>query len=207
MSRKNKKKKRIRANKANKVYKADKVIKDNVKVHRHTRIDRELPNEVSEQIHNMLIDNATYSEIKDYLEGKAVVLKDNEYKLDGNRTYNISESSIGRYGRNFIGLYKQMYVAMKQATALVSEANKDGLVLEEAISKILSAKIFEIVQNETINISETVSIIKGVANLQSSSVQRERYKSSNKRKIQSIAEKHGLSDDAVKEINEKILGI
>jgi hypothetical protein len=169
------------------------------KVRKHSRIDDELPAEVRGQVDRLLIEGgATYDDIRDFLAEQG---------------YDISRSAIGRYGKDFLNTYQRLRVAEDQARSLVSEVG-DGLALDEAASKLLMQQVLELLISTELTPKERMSLMKSVAFLQSSSVQREKLKSELRKKAETavgevaqIAKNGGLSDEAIRQIEEQVLGI
>jgi hypothetical protein len=168
------------------------------KVRRHSRIEKELPPEIREQVDALLIQGETYETISDFLKAKG---------------YDISRSSIGRYGKEFLQLVREIKILEDQAKAIVSDTG-EGLLLEEAASKLFSKNILKMLLEGNTDIKEIPKIISGFARLQASSISREKFKAEISDKVKKaakdvskVAKKRGLSPEAVKEIEEKILGI
>ena len=169
-----------------------------VKTRRHSKIDSELPDEIKDQVNRLLIEDSTYPEIADFLKKKG---------------FDISKSSVGRYGKEFLNEYKQLRIIEDQARTLVSESG-EGLVLEEAGSKLFGRKIIELLMDQDVDIRKIPKLMMGFASLQRSSVAREKLKSELQDKVKETAEKvteivksKGLSEQAANIIKNKILGI
>ena len=168
------------------------------KIRRHGKV-HELPEELRKEIDDLLVEpDITYDDIAAFLKGKG---------------HDISKSSIGRYGKDFLSEYQQLRIIEDQARTLVSESG-DGLILEEAGSKLFGKKIIELLMEQDIDIRKIPKLIMGFASLQRSSVAREKLKSELQDKVKDaaetvteIAKSKGLSAQAVKEIKNKILGI
>ena len=170
------------------------------KTRRHSSLTDNLPSEVMAQVNRLLIEPATtYDDVKTWLEGQG---------------YDISRSAIGRYGKDFFAEFQRQRMVEEQAKALVSDAEENGLILEEAAAKVFARKIFEGVMSGSLDIQKMPRIISDFAKLQSSSIQRERLKSEYAKKAEKAAEsvvdevqKLGLSEAGVERIRRKILGI
>jgi hypothetical protein len=166
------------------------------KIRRHGKVN-ELPAEVRREVDALLVEpGVTYEDINAFLK---------------ERGHDISKSSIGRYGHEFLATYQRLRIIEDQSKALVSEAG-EGLVLEEAGSKLFAQKIIEALMkgNEPVDSDLMFSF----ASLQKSSIAREKFKSDLKDKlaktadkVDKIVRKGGLSDEAAKQIREKILGV
>ncbi len=168
------------------------------KVRRHSKVERELPPEIREQVDALLIQGETYEAIAEFLK---------------KRGYDISRSSIGRYGKEFLQLVREIKILEDQAKAIISDS-EESLILEEAASKLFSKNILKLLLQGNVDIKEIPKIISGFAKLQASSISREKFKSEIRQKVKKTAEevrkvasKKGLSEEAVKEIEAKILGI
>ena len=130
------------------------------KIRRHSRVDKELPDEIRAQVDRLLIESATYEEIVEFLKTKG---------------HDISKSSIGRYGKEFLANYQRLRIIEDQSRTLVSDAG-DGMILEEAASKIFSQQIIELLMKKDFEIGKLPRIISDFAKLQASSQLRERLK-------------------------------
>jgi len=172
--------------------------KSHRKIRRHGKV-HELPEEIRREVDDLLVEpGITYEDIAAYLKKKG---------------YDISRSSIGRYGKEYLDTYQQLRIVEDQARTLVSEAG-DGLVLEEAGAKLFAKKIVQLLMEEDVDIQKIPKLLMGFAALQRSSVSREKMKADIQKKISRTAEEvteavksKGLSDAAAEEIRKKILGI
>ncbi|RJP59031.1 MAG: DUF3486 family protein [Deltaproteobacteria bacterium] len=169
------------------------------KIRKHSKVEDELPPEIRREVNRLLIEGETYEDISDYLKGKG---------------HDISRSSIGRYGKDFLNEYRRLLVIEDKSKILVSEAGGDGMILEEAVAKKMAAKLMELLLDEGIDISKTPRIISDFAKLQSSTVTRERLKGDFQKKAEKTADdivrsvkKDGLSEEKAEQIRKKILGI
>jgi hypothetical protein len=149
-------------------------------------------------VDRLLIENVFYDDIKAFLDDAG---------------YDISRSAIGRYGQDFMNAYQQLRIIEEKSKVMVSEAG-DGMVLEEAVSKMFSRMILEAQLKDDLDIKKLPRIISDFARLQKSVVDRERLKRdfADKAKkaanaVERIAKKGGLSDKAAEQIRKKILGI
>jgi len=168
-------------------------------IRRHSRVQTELPIEVRHEVDRLLLEpGVTYGELTDYLKVKG---------------YDISRSSLGRYGKEFMASYQQLRQIEDQARALVSETG-EGLVLEEAASKLFTQEIVKLLIARDIDLRVIPRLVSDFAKLQSSSIQRERIKAEFGKRVEKtadeatkVAKAHGLSAAAAAEIRAKILGI
>lgn len=168
-------------------------------VRRHSSVTTELPREVRAEVDRLLLEpGVTYDDITAFLR---------------ERGHDISRSAIGRYGKEFMTAYQRLRQVEDQAKSLVSEAG-DGLVLEEAASKLFAQQILEALVNNSMDVREKAKLIDAFAKLQASSTMREKFKSEIRKQVVKVADeavktakKGGLSDEAANEIRKKILGI
>lgn len=169
------------------------------KLRRHSRLTDDLPADVREQVDRLLIEGgSTYEEIRDFLAAQG---------------YDISRSAIGRYGKDFLAAYRRLRIVEDKSRALVSEVG-DGLVLEEAASKIFVQMVLEAQLDGNLDLKKLPRILSDFAKLQASSVAREKFKREIQEKVRGVAEdvaetakKSGLTAAAADEIRRKILGI
>jgi len=165
---------------------------------KHGRIRDELPPEIREQVDRLLIEGAAYEEVREFLTRRGI---------------EIGRSSIGRYGKDFLNAYSRLRVVEDKSRALVSETG-DGLVLEEAASKIFAQMVIEAQLSGDLDIKALPRIISDFAKLQSSSIMRERIKLTFEERAKSVAEEvvkvartGGLTEEKAALIKKKILGI
>ncbi len=167
------------------------------KVRVHNRITAELPTEIQREVDRLLVEgDATYDDIKDYLTRKG---------------YDISRSAIGRYGKEFLANYRKLRIIEDKSRTLVSDVG-DGMVLEEAASKIFAQMILEAQLAGEIDVKEMPRIISDFAKLQSSSIMRERLKKELGKKVEQTADKveetakkDGVSPETIKKIRRDVL--
>jgi hypothetical protein len=162
----------------------------------HGRVRDELPSEIREQVDRLLIEGGTtYDDIQAWLSEQG---------------YDISRSAIGRYGKDFFSQYQRLRMIEDKSKALVSEAG-DGMVLEEALSKIFAQKILETQLDESLDIKQLPRIISDFAKLQASSVLRERMKADFKTKFDKaadkVAKKKNVDPETLRMIREEVYGI
>ena len=164
-----------------------------------SKIESELPAETRQQLNRLfLVENISYDEARDWLKEQG---------------YDISRSSIGRYGKKFFEAYKKIKQFEDQAQTLKSDVG-EGLLLEESLTKILLQKVQEAVIDGTMDVIAVPRILSDVAKLQSSSIQRERIKMDftefKKKAIEAISEvakKAGISADTEERMRKRIMGI
>jgi hypothetical protein len=168
------------------------------KSRRRSRVETELPRELREQAHRLLLEGMTYEDLADW---------------SAEHGYDISRSSWGRYGKEFYEAYQAIKRFEDQARVLSGEPG-EGLTMEEAVSKMLLQKVMAAAVDGTLDVLQVPRIIADVAKLQQSSVQREKLKDDFARaaraaadKVGAIAKKGGLSAETVQQIRKEILGI
>ncbi len=168
------------------------------KIRVHSRISNELPPEIRRKVDRMLVEGYTYDEIAAWLK---------------ERGFDISRSGIGRYGKGFLASYQKLRVIEDKSKTLVSEAG-EGMILEEAASKIFAQMIIEAQLSGELDIKELPRIISDFAKLQASVVLRERLKQDFGQRAKNaaadvvkIAKSKGLTDATAEQIRKKILGI
>lgn len=169
------------------------------KVRRHSRIIDELPPELKQEIDNLLVQgDVTYDDIKEHLASKG---------------FDISRSSIGRYGKEFFANYRKLRIIEEKSRTLVSEAG-DGMILDEAASKLFAQMILELQLEGKFDLKKNSRILADFAKLQAASIMRERMKQDFAKKatvaandVVKIVKKGGLSEDKAEEIRKRILGI
>ena len=163
---------------------------------KHGRIRDELPEEVRKQVDRMMVEGNTYDDIKAWLDAKG---------------HNIGRSSIGRYGKDFFNDLQETRIIEEKARALVTDV-EDGMVLEEAASKLFSKQIIEGLMDGEINIKKLPRIISDFAKLQASTVLRERLKKEIAKKAQKAVESikkkvRNIEPDTLRIIKEEIYGL
>ena len=167
-------------------------------VRRHSSLTDSLPSEIMAQVNRLLIEpSTTYDDVKTFLEEKG---------------FDISRSAIGRYGKDFFANFQQQKLIEEQAKTLVSEADENGLVLEEATAKIFARQILEGVMSGALDIEKMPRIISDFAKLQSSSIQREKLKVELRRQVlkevaetvDRTAKKAGVTPEAIALIHEAL---
>jgi hypothetical protein len=168
-------------------------------VRRHSTVTTELPREIRAEVDRLLLEpGVTYDDITEFIKG---------------RGHDISRSAVGRYGKEFMAAYQRLRQVEDQARSLVSEAG-EGLVLEEAASKLFAQQILEALVDNKMVVTDKAKLIDAFAKLQASSTMREKFKSeianrasSAAEKVEKIARKGGLTIETVQAIRREILGI
>jgi len=167
------------------------------KIRRHSKIETELSGDIKKQVDTLLIENRTYEEISEFLKTK---------------NFDISKSSIGRYGKEFLNQYKRLRMIEDQSKTLVSEAG-DGLILDEAGGKLMARRIIEILMQQDIDIKKVPDLAMGLSSLIRANVSREKFKTELKKKVEKVfdrAEKNlkKLSkEELIKTLREDVYGL
>ena len=168
-----------------------------------SRIESDLPKELREEVHRLLIEDATYEDISLYCKAKG---------------HDISRSSVGRYGKPFLQAYKKVLQFEDQSRILKSEVG-EGLLLDEAISKLLMQKVMDALLDGEMDILQVPRLLSDVAKLQSSNIQREKAKVTFENEVRSrtleeaadvvekTARKHGMSKENAEMFRRDVLGI
>jgi hypothetical protein len=167
-------------------------------VRRRSRIETDLPAEVRESLNRLLLEGATYEEASLWCKSKG---------------YDISRSSVGRYGKAFFEAYQNIKRFEDQSRAIASTVD-DGMPMEEAVGKMLLQKVMAALVDGSADITENSRLIADVAKLQSAHVQMAKWKRELETRAQKAAQavttmvkKGGLSDEAADAIRAQILGI
>lgn len=169
-----------------------------VTARRHSRIEDALPKEVRETVERMLQEGIIYEEVSDWLKSQG---------------YDISRSSVGRYGKRYFELCQQFKRFEDMSKSLASRS-EDGLAMEEVVGKMLFQGVMERLLEDDLDVTEKAKLMSSVARMQNSHVRMAKWKRSNEDRIRdaakgvdAIVKKGGLSDEAAEEIRSKILGI
>ncbi len=130
---------------------------------KHSKITSILLDGLVKAINERLVAGETYESIAEYIRAQG---------------HEISKSSIGRYGKDFLSKLERLRVVKEQARTIVSE-NKDGPALEmtEAATQLALQLIMErLVAVDNLNSAKDGEILKALALLERSAVQREKLK-------------------------------
>lgn len=165
---------------------------------RRTKVETDLPRELREQLNRLLLEGMTYEEGADWC------------KRHG---FEISRSSMGRYGKSYFEAYQKMLQFEDQSRALTSSVD-DGMPMEEAVGKMLLQKVMAALLDGSADITENSRLLADVAKLQSAHVQRNKFKIDLENRAKKAAEQvdqivksNGLSEKAAEDIRARILGI
>lgn len=153
-------------------------------VRRHSRVQTDLPPEIRAEVNRLLLEpGVTYEDIRVFLLGKG---------------YDISHSSIGRYGKEYLATLQRLKIAIDQAKAMKGEFG-EGLALEEAVANLALQQVMEGLMKGEVNAAEIPKLLGQIAQLQSSSVRREQFKAEVKEEVrrQALAEAAEKAGEAV----------
>ncbi len=85
-----------------------------------------LPSEVQQEINDLLVEpNTTYDEVRQYIVGKG---------------YDVSRSSVARYGKGYFEQLRQTKIVEEQAKTIIEQGGSQ-LEVQEALAKLLTAEI------------------------------------------------------------------
>lgn len=165
-------------------------------VRRRSRIETELPVQLRQQLNRVLLEGATYDEAAAFLNG---------------RGYDISRSSVGRYGKEFFEAYQKIVQFEDQSRALTSATEK-GMPMEEAVGKMLLQKVMAALVDGSADVMEVPRLISDVAKLQRSHVAMAQWKREIEKRadeaVENIKAKSKTIDpDTLKIIKEEIYGL
>lgn len=162
------------------------------------KVETELPVEVRERLNRLLLEGATYEEGAAWLQEQG---------------YEISKSSVGRYGKQFFEVYQEILQFGDQARVLNADVD-DGMPMEEAVGKLLLKRVWAALIDGSADITENSRLLADVAKLQSAHVRMNQFKidlenraKKAAREVGELVKKGGLSDAAADAIRQKILGI
>lgn len=132
------------------------------------------------------------------------------------RGYEVSKSSLHRYGSSFEERIEKLKIATEQAKAVVQSAPDDEGAMGDALTRLVQQKTFDIlldleVDPESVKLADIGTM---VAKLNATSVQQKKWQAEVKRKaqvaaaeVETVAKAGGLSEETVEAIKKRILGI
>ena len=168
------------------------------KVRRRSKIETDLPADLREQVNRLLLEGSTYDDVAAFCQSKR---------------FDISKSSVGRYGKAFFEAYQNIKIFEDQSRALTSEVD-EGLPMEEAVGKMLLQKVLSGLVSGDADVFENSRLISDVASLQRSSIALSKHKMDLEKRVKKVADEvaatvraKGLSDAAAEQIRKKILGV
>lgn len=171
----------------------------NKKIRRHGKV-HELPPELRKEVDLLLTEpGVVYEDVVAFIKSKG---------------HDISKSSIGRYGKDFLSTYQRLRIVEDQSRALVSTVG-DGIVLDEAAGKLMAQKMIELLMKDGgIKDKDLPYVADGLSRIIKANLSREKLKSDlqgriakTADKVEQIVKKKGLSAQTAQQIREQILGI
>jgi len=161
-------------------------------------IDIELPEDVRKELRRLLVEGETYGSVTEWLNSQG---------------FDISRSAVGRYGKTFFDVVKNVRMIEEQSSTLVGDADS-SMVLEEATTKLILGKLLELLKDNKVDLDKSTKIMTDLANLQKASVSREKLKieirdrtQTAADKIETISKKAGLTAEIIATIRKEVLGI
>lgn len=164
----------------------------------------DLPAGVVDAVNSALARGATYEDIVRMLRDMG---------------HEVGKSSVGRYGKEFLARLERIRVVQEQAKAVLEETQGEPLRTEEATTQIALSMIAEtLLALPDMRGAKPVELVRALAHLQSSSASRERLRMGWRAEQQAraqqaaaevgkVAKAGGLSDETIRQIEERILGI
>ncbi len=167
-----------------------------VHVRRRSRIETELPVDLRQQLNRVLLEGATYDDAAAFLAAQG---------------FDISRSSVGRYGKEFFEAYQKIVQFEDQSRALTSATEK-GMPMEEAVGKMLLQKVMAALVDGSADVMEVPRLISDVAKLQRSHVAMAQWKREIEKRadkaVENIKSKSKTIDpDTLRIIKEEIYGL
>lgn len=144
----------------------------------HSKISK-LPASVREAVDKLILSGKTYDEIAEHLQHMGE---------------DISRASVGRYGQRFLAQMEKLQLFRDQARVVVDSAgDRPALEIAEAANQMaLSAVMEYIMEIDSLKGAKATEVIKALALLERSGVQRERLKLDARKK----------ADEAIKKLEE-----
>lgn len=170
---------------------------------KHHKIDG-FPPEVRSAVKDLLAAGVTYEDIT--------------YRLR-DMGHQVGKSSVARYGQAFAAQLEAARQSKDCMRAIVDECGVDPLMMEKGATKLaLHMSVEALMKAQSLGDVDPMQVIKSLGHLVRSSAQVERvsidFRAEQKAKaaeaadqVKAIAKKGGLSDEMIREIEEKVLGI
>ena len=130
--------------------------------------------------------------------------------------YDISKSSVHRYGQEFEDRLEALRIATAQAKEITEQVGDDEGALGDALTAVVQEKAFGLLTSMEMEEQEVefTSLMNAIARLQKASVQQKKFMQEMREKAQQAAEEveeiardGGLSEEGAEKIRAKILGI
>lgn len=144
---------------------------------KHSKITTELPPEIVSEVNRLLVEEGkTYQEIAGWLKEMG---------------HDVSKSSVGRYGKDFLSRLERLRVVKDQARAIVEEnGDRPATELHEAANQIAVQLIMEkLTTVNDLEVDNIADLFKAVAQLERSATGRERLKFNFNKGADAAAEK------------------
>ena len=132
------------------------------------------------------------------------------------RGYDVSKTSIHRYGQAFEERLATLRLVTEQAKAVVEASPDDDDAVNQALIRVTQEKLFTVMMDLKIDPRsvDIAKITRSIADLSRSSTASKEYANKVKlrakeaaKDIAAVAKKAGLTDEAVNEIKKRILGV
>lgn len=132
------------------------------------------------------------------------------------RGYDVSKTSIHRYGQAFEERLATLRLVTEQAKAVVEASPDDDDAVNQALIRVTQEKLFTVMMDLKIDPKQVdiAKITRSIADLSRSSTASKEYANKVKMRakeaakdIAAVAKKAGLTDEAVNEIKKRILGV
>ena len=164
---------------------------------------KSLPKDVREALDEKLVEEGfqNYEELAEWLAGQG---------------YDISKSSVHRYGQEFEDRLEALRIATAQAKEITEQVGDDEGALGDALTAVVQEKAFGLLTSMEMEEQEVefTSLMNAIARLQKASVQQKKFMQEMREKAQKAAEEAeeiardgGLSEEGAEKIRAKILGI
>ena len=164
---------------------------------------KSLPKDVREALDEKLVEEGfqNYEDLAEWLAGQG---------------YDISKSSVHRYGQEFEDRLEALRIATAQAKEITEQVGDDEGALGDALTAVVQEKAFGLLTSMEMEEQEVefTSLMNAIARLQKASVQQKKFMQEMREKAQQAAEEAeeiaregGLSEDGAEKIRAKILGI
>lgn len=130
------------------------------------------------------------------------------------RGYDISKSTLHRYGQDFENRLGALRMASEQAKAIVQSSPDDDGAVSEALMRLVQEKIFQVLVATSNDGVDIPKFAKAISELTRATVSQKKWQAEVRAKaviaadaVETIAKRGGLSADALDTIRRDILGI
>lgn len=163
-----------------------------------SKIETDLPHEIQDQLNENMLRGMTYEDTSAWLKSLG---------------YDISRACVGRYGLRFFKFRQNTMQMRSQVQSLVGE-DGEAMDVDEAITLGIQQQILAELIDGTVDAIKQPGFLGEVAKLQTAAINREKIRQDILAKteaaansVEKLAKTGGLTEDTVKEIRSKILGI